>query len=111
MIPKEKQETTSRTDMGMMFCDCKALQDINISSFDTSLVEEMRLMFENCYQLTTIYASYSFNTDNVSSSYRMFKSCANLRGGNGTAFNSSYLDKTYARIDTSTTPGYFTITQ
>ena len=38
----------------------------------------------------------------------MFGDCTRLKGGNGTAYNSSYTDKTYARIDASGTPGYFT---
>ena len=48
---------------------------------------------------------------NVTSSDYMFGSNASLVGGNGTKFNSSYVDKTYARIDTANTPGYFTAKQ
>ena len=39
----------------------------------------------------------------------MFTSDTNLVGGNGTTYNGSYRDKTYARIDTEETPGYFTL--
>ena len=38
----------------------------------------------------------------------MFYNCTSLVGGAGTTYNSSYTDKTYARIDSSSTPGYFT---
>ena len=38
----------------------------------------------------------------------MFEDCKKIVGGNGTTYNSSYTDKTYARIDTASTPGYFT---
>jgi len=39
----------------------------------------------------------------------MFRGCTKLVGGAGTKYNSSYVDKTYARIDGGTSnPGYFT---
>ena len=39
----------------------------------------------------------------------MFSGCTKLIGGAGTKYNSSYVDKTYARIDGGTSnPGYFT---
>jgi hypothetical protein len=44
----------------------------------------------------------------VTSSVMMFANCTALVGGNGTVYNSSYKDKTYACIDSEDTPGYFT---
>ena len=39
----------------------------------------------------------------------MFKNCTSLVGGQGTVYNSSKINKTYARIDGGTSsPGYFT---
>ncbi len=39
----------------------------------------------------------------------MFKDSTKLQGGAGTTYNSSKIDKTYARIDGGTaSPGYFT---
>ena len=38
----------------------------------------------------------------------MFTGCTNLVGGNGTTYDSTKVDKTYARIDTASTRGYFT---
>ena len=38
----------------------------------------------------------------------MFHNCTQLVGGNGTAYNTNYQDKTYARIDKAGAPGYFT---
>ena len=80
----------------------------SLSNFDTSNVTEMTDMFEGCSKLKTIYASNKFNTSQVSYSRYMFSGCTSLVGGNGTTYNSSYDDKTYARIDSSSTPGYFT---
>ena len=45
----------------------------------------------------------------VTSSSNMFYNTTNLVGGAGTTYNSSYVDKTYAKIDGGTSsPGYFT---
>ena len=69
----------------------------------------MRVMFSNCKNLKTIYVSSKFNTSSVSNSSDMFKNCTSLVGGQGTVYNSSKINKTYARIDGGTSsPGYFT---
>ena len=81
---------------------------LDLSSFDTSNVINMYAMFYNS-KVKTIYASNNFITANVTSSTGMFEGATNLVGGNGTKYNSSYVDKTYARIDGGTElPGYFT---
>ena len=83
---------------------------LDLSNFDTSKVTDMREMFYNCNNLKTIYASDNFNTNAVTSSYSMFGEATNLVGGAGTTYNSSYVDKTYARIDGGASlPGYFTL--
>ncbi len=38
-----------------------------------------------------------------------FKCATNLVDGNEVTYTSSYVDKIYARIDTASTPGYFTL--
>ena len=65
-------------------------------------------MFYSCRALKTIYVSESWNTNKVTSSSGMFTNCTSLIGGNGTTYNSSYTDKTYARIDAADAPGYLT---
>ena len=69
----------------------------------------MKEMFAESRKLKTIFASNNFITDNVTSSTDMFQRVTNLVGGAGTKYNSSHVDKTYARIDASSTPGYFTL--
>ena len=101
-------DTSNVTGMYGMFFDCHSLTSLDISNFDTSNVTEMTDMFEGCSKLKTIYASNKFNTSQVSYSRYMFSGCTSLVGGNGTTYNSSYTGKTYARIDSSSTPGYFT---
>ena len=92
-----------------MFFDSKATT-LDLSSFDTSNVTDMSWMFSDCSNLKTIYASNKFNTNAVSSSNNMFTGTTNLVGGAGTTYNSSYVNKTYARIDGGASlPGYFTL--
>ena len=101
--------TSNVTDMSWMFT-YSAATALDLSSFNTSNVTDMRFMFYECPNLKTIYASDIFNTNSVTSSSYMFTGSSNLVGGAGTTYNSSYVDKTYARIDGGTTsPGYFTL--
>ena len=100
--------TSKVTTMESMFSISKA-SILDLSSFDTSSVTNMNQMFYYCDVLKTIYASDKFVTDNVTNSTDMFYRNSSLVGGSGTRFKSSYSDKTYARIDKSGTPGYFTL--
>ena len=101
-------DTSKVTNMSDMFNGSKATT-LDLSSFDTSNVINMGWMFYNAKNLKTIYASDKFNTNNVTESSSMFINSTKLVGGKGTKYNSSYIDKTYARIDGGTSnPGYFT---
>ena len=100
--------TSNVTNMRLMFSDCQ-VDNLDLSSFNTSNVTDMRHMFSSVTNLKTIYVSDKFNTGNVTNSSGMFTGSTNLVGGKGTKYNSSYVDKTYARIDGGTSnPGYFT---
>ncbi len=85
------------------------LKELDLSNFDTSNVTDMSEMFSYNESLTTIYVSDKFVTDKVTNSSKMFSLCDSLVGGNGTEYSGSYTDKTYAIIDTVSTPGYFTL--
>ena len=101
-------DTSKVTDMSYMFSGSQATT-LDVSNFNTSKVTTMSNMFNKATNLKTIYVSNKFNTDKVTDSTEMFYSCTNLVGGAGTKYNSSYVDKTYARIDGGTSnPGYFT---
>ena len=100
--------TSKVTNMYAMFYKSQIIT-LDVSSFDTSNVTDMSYMFNNSIKLKTIYASNKFKTDLVTSSSNMFYNSTLLVGGLGTTYNSSYVDKTYARIDGGTSsPGYFT---
>ena len=107
--------TQNVTNMNMMFQVCSSLITLDLSLFNTSKVTNMEYMFYNCRELQKIYVSEynetnntGWTTKNVTNSSRMFFNNMVLVGGNGTEYNSSHIDATYARIDTVETPGYFT---
>ena len=100
--------TSNVTNMKKMFYASVATT-LDLSSFDTSNATNMSYMFDLSFELKTIYVSNKFTTDKVKNSTEMFNGCTSLIGGSGTKYNSSYKDKTYARIDGGTSnPGYFT---
>ena len=102
-------DTSNVTNMSGMF-NSSAATTLDLSSFDTSNVTDMSCMFYKNTNLKTIYASDKFNTNSVTSSTNMFYNTTNLVGGAGTTYNSSFVDKTYSRIDGGTSsPGYFTL--
>ena len=102
-------DTSESEYFGTMFANCSILKTLDLSSFVTSSVKYMDSTFGNCPELETIYVSNTFTTTSVNNSTNMFYNCTKLKGGEGTAYNSSKIDKTYARIDYgSSNPGYFT---
>ncbi len=109
-------DTSQVTKMGYMFYSCRSLTSLDVSNFDTSKVTNMSDMFAYCSKLSKIYVSEynettgkGWTTKNVTDSDKMFISATKLVGGNGTVYNSSNIDATYARIDKEGEPGYFTL--
>ena len=109
--------TSKVTDMGAMFFECAGLITLDISSFDTSKVTVVSPklstiingMFEDCKNLKTVYVGNNWTTENISFSDEMFKNDTKLEGGAGTTFDTDHTDKEYARADSASTPGYFTL--
>ena len=104
-------DTSNVTYMAMMFDGCKQLTELDLRSFDTHNVTSMVMMFSGCSNLRTIYANDAkWNTDKVDDyGYSMFSGCTNLVGGNGTSYDPSKTNITYARIDGGPdNPGYLT---
>ena len=67
--------------MNYMFSGCSSLQSINLSSFNTTNVKNMRSMFSRCSSLQSINLS-SFNTTNVENMRYMFFECSSLKKEN-----------------------------
>ncbi|MCP9460278.1 MAG: BspA family leucine-rich repeat surface protein [Candidatus Nanosyncoccus sp. P13S_S20_bin.18.1] len=85
------------------------LVTVDLTGWDTRNVTDMTEMFYDSNYITTIYASESFVTTNVTKSDRIFYMDYGgaFVGGNGTTFTGSE-DITYARIDKPGQPGFFT---
>ena len=111
-------DTSNVTDMSHMFEYCDLLEELDLSSFNTSKVKSMENMFSmngDNAMLSTIYVSDLFVTSSLQNNDVMFDLCVNLVGGNGTIYSEpeseddlTTISSTYARIDSSSTPGYFT---
>lgn len=70
-------DTTKVDDMATMFCNCTNLTTLDVSNFDTSSVTSMHNMFDGCSSLTALDLS-SFDTSNVEDMCAMFFDCSNL---------------------------------
>ena len=67
--------------MSYMFSGCSSLKSIDLSSFNTTNVNDMRSMFSGCSSLQSIDLS-SFNITNVIYMYFMFRNCSSLKKEN-----------------------------
>ena len=60
--------------MKNMFRECYALNELNLSNFNTDNVTDMSYMFLRCYALNELDIS-NFNFDNVTNKIDMFTNC------------------------------------
>ena len=107
-------DTSNVTNMESMF-ESSMMDPIkgvlDISSFSSNKLHIVSKMFYDT-KIKTIYTQAAFNTYSGIDIYSVdvFHDNIYLVGGNGTAFisASSPADRTYGRVDTPGTPGYFT---
>lgn len=71
-------DTSSVINMRWMFEGCTKLISLDLSSFDTSNVAELSEMFRGCSKLSTIHVSNKWSIARIASSYKMFTGCINL---------------------------------
>ncbi|EIT4673660.1 BspA family leucine-rich repeat surface protein, partial [Listeria monocytogenes] len=64
-------DTSSVTTMLSVFAECNSLEILDVSNFDTSSVTDMTAMFQNCYALEKLDTS-NFDTSSVTKMYAMF---------------------------------------
>ena len=110
-------DTKNVENMSSMFERCHGLSILDLSNWDTSNLTETNFMFGYCSSLTTIMVGDGWNMDKVvpsdsngAPSEFMFESSYNLVGGQGTIYDDSHTDGSYAHIDGGTSnPGYFSI--
>ena len=98
-------------DLSSMFYNlgAKSLSELDLSGWNFSDIASTNYMFQGMSKLKTIFVSDSWNLETIESSTNMFQNCSSLTGANGTTYDSSKIDKEYARIDTPETSGYFTL--
>ncbi|MBO4850214.1 MAG: BspA family leucine-rich repeat surface protein, partial [Prevotella sp.] len=80
--------TSSVTNMGLMFCHCKNLTSLNVSGFNTSNVTSMTSMFEGCAKLTSLSVG-SWSTSKVTDFSGMFYGCSGLTSLSVSNWNTS----------------------
>ena len=96
------------TNMNTIFENDENLKQVDLSSFDTRNVTNMNRSLYGLSNTKRIFVSNKFVTNQVSDSTEMFGANTELVGERGTVYDPNHIDKEYARIDTATTPGYFT---
>ena len=74
--------------MNFMFYGCKNLISLNLSNFDTRLVNRMEYMFSGCSKLNILDLS-NFNTSLVVDVCGVFNGCSNLNSLDLSNFNTS----------------------
>ena len=83
--------TQNVTNMKGMFYKCCNLQSLDLSSFNTQNVTNMRCMFYECENLQNLDLS-SFNTQKVTDMSHMFYYCYNLKNLNLLSFNTQKVE-------------------
>ena len=64
-----------------MFSNCKSLNKLNLSNFNTNKVKNMNKMFENCESLIKLNIS-NFKINRETKTLNMFDGCPNLKKSN-----------------------------
>lgn len=93
--------TSQVTNMRGMFKNCHALKDLNLTSFNTGNVTDVQMMFQNDYVLTTITVGEDWTMDKVEYSSHMFYYDYGLIGQDGTSYKLAINDNplSYAHVD------------
>ena len=84
----ENLNTTKVEDMCNMFNNCSALTSLDLSSFNTENVTDMQNIFYCCSSLTSLNLS-SFNTEKLVNMSNMFKDCSSLTSLDLSSFNTT----------------------
>ena len=83
-----------------MFYGCVSLEKLDLTSFNTSKVQDTAFMFANCHNLKSIKVNQSWSAANIYSAFKMFGGDTKLRNFNGID------DNTHAVIDDGLNGGY-----
>ena len=81
-------DTSNVNNMSCMFEECHNITTLDVSKFNTSNVTNMSYMFNDCSKLTSLDVS-KFDTSNVTDMATMFSGCSNLTSLDLSSFNTS----------------------
>ena len=81
-------DTKETVTMDRFFLQCNAVQELDVSNFNTSSVNTMQNMFAMCNSLISLDLS-KFDTSHVTSFYGMFANCSSLTDLNISNFKTS----------------------
>ncbi len=98
-------DTSNVKNMNYMFANNSYVTNIVLGDFNTSKLEEASGMFKNDTNLQRIFVNNDFSNETTSDD--MFYNDSNISGMNGTKYDSTKVNATYARIDRDKNPGYF----
>ena len=84
-------DTSTFTDFNNLFAHC-AVKELDLSSWDTTLVENMSEMFNECGALTTIGDVSNWVTVNVKDMQYMFECCYSLKSLNARNWNTKRVE-------------------
>ncbi len=88
-------DTSNVTNMRYMFYGCSSLTSLDVSNFDTSKVTDMESMFYNCNKLTSLDVS-NWDTSNVTNMGSMFSLCSRLTSLDVSNFDTSNVTNMYS---------------
>ena len=86
-------------NMSNMFLNCKSLNYLDLTNFNTTKVTNMNGMFKNCQSLINIKVGENWDCSKVVVYKDMFEGCYDIVGQNGTTYDSTKTDKSYAQVD------------
>ena len=89
-----------------MFYGCMLLEQIDLSSFNTTNVNSTTQMFAECSSLSTVFIGEGWDMAGVVESINMFYNCISLTFGDGSNYDQTKTDVTYAVAGDS---GYLTL--
>ena len=95
--------TSSTTNMGLMFNGCSALTSINLSKFNTTNVSNMNYMFDGCSALTSLNLS-KFDLSKVTASSYMLRNCKAIKSLSIPATMTKAHERAFDGVGTTSAP-------
>lgn len=89
-LPRNMSKNKIRK-MSSVFQSCTSLTSLDLSTLDTSLVDEMQMTFFECNNLATIKGISNFKMSRVTTIFGLFQSCVKLTELNLSSWNVSSL--------------------